>query len=202
MSPSLLRDMQKLSGEHQASVVEAFHSLIVQFAPKSLVFSFSAMKCRLELAALHYNENSGRCQARTKEGRLQYQVRYPKYKRGVHIVQRRQVAATFFWITLHTAYKFATGDISKLHQICHVQTYYTRSLQVPSSKQLSNYVCYNVIFAPGYVDSMMDSVIRISQNEDTDITPLQAEPPPLCASYSKPHKDEAVAVRTTRFKSQ
>ena len=43
----------------------------------------------------------------------------------------------------------------------------------------------------------MVSVIRISQNEDIDITPLQAEPPPLCASYSKPDKGEAVAVHTT-----
>ena len=34
-------------------------------------------------------------------------------------------------------------------------------------------------FAPDYVDSLMDSVIRISQNEDIDTTPLQAEPPPL-----------------------
>ena len=48
----------------------------------------------------------------------------------------------------------------------------------------------------------MDSVIRISQNEDIDITPPQAESPPLCASYSKPDKDEAVAVHTTHFKSQ
>ena len=109
MSKSLLKDIQKLSGEHQTSVVEAFHSLIIQFAPKSIVFSFSAMKCRLELAALHYNENGGRSQARTKDGKLQFKIRYPKYKKGGYIVQRRQTAATygklsFFLEQYHTAF--------------------------------------------------------------------------------------------------
>ena len=114
MSSSLLSDMQKLSGEHQTSVVEAFYSLIVQFAPKSLVFAFSAMKYRLELAALHYNENSGRCQARTKEGKLQYKVRYPKYKRGGHIVQRRQVAATYGGFNI-----FFLDNITHSLQVCN-----------------------------------------------------------------------------------
>ena len=114
MSSSLLSDMQKLSGEHQTSVVEAFYSLIVQFAPKSLVFAFPAMKYRLELAALHYNENSGRCQARTKEGKLQYKVRYPKYKRGGHIVQRRQVAATYGGFNI-----FLLDNITHSLQVCN-----------------------------------------------------------------------------------
>lgn len=95
MNKSLLRDIQKLSGQHQTSVVEAFHSLIIQFAPKSVVFSYAAMRCRLLLAALHYNENAGRAQAKTKGGKLQHKIRYPKYKKGRHIVQQRKCRKTY-----------------------------------------------------------------------------------------------------------
>ena len=94
LNRSLIKDIMKLSGGHQTSVVEAFHSLIIQFAPKSMIFSYSAMKSRLELAALHYNENGGCSQAKRGDGKLQYKIRYPKYKQGGYIVQRRQTKAT------------------------------------------------------------------------------------------------------------
>jgi solute carrier family 8 (sodium/calcium exchanger) len=35
---------------------------------------------RLEVAALHFNENSGRDQAKRKSGTLQFNVAFPKYK--------------------------------------------------------------------------------------------------------------------------
>ena len=34
------------------------------------------------LAGLHYNYNADRKQATTKDGRLQYSIRFPKYKKG------------------------------------------------------------------------------------------------------------------------
>ena len=43
---------------------------------------------RLELAALHFNENSNREQAVTKEGDEQYDVVFPKYKKGGYIVRK------------------------------------------------------------------------------------------------------------------
>lgn len=42
----LSKDIAKLSGEHQTSKVEAFHSLIIQFAPKMYVYSYTGMLCR------------------------------------------------------------------------------------------------------------------------------------------------------------
>ena len=42
----LCKDVAKLSGKHQTSTVEAFHSLIVQFAPKTFVYSYTGLYCR------------------------------------------------------------------------------------------------------------------------------------------------------------
>ncbi|XP_029936759.1 uncharacterized protein LOC115379929 [Myripristis murdjan] len=43
----LLKDIEKLSPHHQTSAIEGFHSLILKFAPKNLVFSFHGMLCRI-----------------------------------------------------------------------------------------------------------------------------------------------------------
>lgn len=43
---SLCKDIAKLSGQHQTCRLEAFHSLIIQFAPKMYIFSFIGMLCR------------------------------------------------------------------------------------------------------------------------------------------------------------
>ncbi|XP_061916723.1 uncharacterized protein LOC133658565 isoform X2 [Entelurus aequoreus] len=75
---SLVKDIAMLSGEHQTSKVEAFHSLIIQFAPKMYVFSYIGMLCRNLLAGLHWNENSSRPIATTQAGAERYAVRYPK----------------------------------------------------------------------------------------------------------------------------
>lgn len=45
----LLADVQKLSPHLQTSAIEAFHSLILQFAPKNVVFSYKGMLCRFVL---------------------------------------------------------------------------------------------------------------------------------------------------------
>ena len=48
----------------------------------------------------------------------------------------------------------------------------------------------------------MENVINItSGQEDVDIAPSAAEPPPMCADYTKPDKQEAIAGFTTRFKA-
>ena len=57
---SLLKDFQNASPYDQTSGVEGYHSVVNHFAPKKYHFSFDGMKSRLLLAAMHYNENSGR----------------------------------------------------------------------------------------------------------------------------------------------
>ena len=43
---ALLKDIGKMSPLHQTSSLEAFHSLILRFAPKNTSFSYIGMKCR------------------------------------------------------------------------------------------------------------------------------------------------------------
>ncbi|XP_077375383.1 uncharacterized protein LOC144017561 isoform X2 [Festucalex cinctus] len=59
-SERVLKDVQKLSPHYQTSSLEAFHDVILRFAPKNVFFPFPGMLCRLYLAALHFNENAGR----------------------------------------------------------------------------------------------------------------------------------------------
>ena len=50
---------------------------------------------RLQLAALHYNENSKRGQAKTKTGEKRYAVHFPKYKKGGYIVRKLLAECTY-----------------------------------------------------------------------------------------------------------
>ncbi|KAK3738660.1 hypothetical protein QZH41_020507 [Actinostola sp. cb2023] len=90
----LLKDIRMLSPEYQTSSLEAFHSLILHFAPKHTGFSFLAMHARVILAAIHYNENSDREQA-TTGGELQYSIRFPKFKKGGYSVRKEKTNATY-----------------------------------------------------------------------------------------------------------
>ena len=49
---------------------------------------------RLQLAALHFNENTNRTQAVTKQGTRRYDVVFPKCKKGGYIVKKILVNAT------------------------------------------------------------------------------------------------------------
>ena len=52
------------------------------------MFTMLYTKCRLQLAALHFNENSNRDQAITKDGEERYEISFPKYKKGGYIVKK------------------------------------------------------------------------------------------------------------------
>jgi solute carrier family 8 (sodium/calcium exchanger) len=98
LSKNIKRDVQRLSPLGQTFSVEGFHSLVNHFAPKMTHFGYCGMLCRLLLAALHYNENAGRKQAVNRDGKLEYQILYPKYKKGDHIVRGIKVASTYNYI--------------------------------------------------------------------------------------------------------
>ena len=46
---ALVADVRKLSTQHQTSNVEVYHSVVIHFAPKLLVFSYEGMVCRYML---------------------------------------------------------------------------------------------------------------------------------------------------------
>ena len=47
LNAALLKDVAKISPHQQTSSIEAFHSLILRFAPKNVVFPYIGMLCRL-----------------------------------------------------------------------------------------------------------------------------------------------------------
>ncbi|XP_030222827.1 uncharacterized protein LOC115551293 [Gadus morhua] len=94
-SKRVLTDVEKLSSKYQTSTLEAFHSVILRFTPKNVVFPFIGMLCRLYLAAMHFNENAGRCQAKTNSGRLRYKLSFPKAKKGAATVKAVKTQRTY-----------------------------------------------------------------------------------------------------------
>nr|XP_055024872.1 uncharacterized protein LOC129414783 isoform X2 [Misgurnus anguillicaudatus] len=94
----VLTDVEKLSSKYQTSTLEAFHNIVIRFTPKNVVFPYIGMLCRLYLAAMHFNENAGRTQARTTSGKLRYKVLFPKAKKGAHTVKAMKTQATYCYI--------------------------------------------------------------------------------------------------------
>jgi len=98
-SKRFVTDMKKLSPLHQTSSVEAFHSLLNQFAPKSAAYSYTGLMVRHMLAAMHYNENSDRNQACTAEGKPRFVLKFPKYKKGSYVVQSVKETPTHNYVS-------------------------------------------------------------------------------------------------------
>ena len=62
-----------------------YHKHILLYIYTSL---FLSPTIRLQLAALHFNENANRKQAVIKEVGDRYNIMFPKYKKGGHIVRK------------------------------------------------------------------------------------------------------------------
>uniref|UniRef100_A0A1A7YS46 Zgc:123060 n=1 Tax=Iconisemion striatum TaxID=60296 RepID=A0A1A7YS46_9TELE len=83
----VLMDVARLSSQCQTSTQEAFHSVVLRFTPRNVFFPFIGRLCRLYLAAMHFNENSSRIQARKTTGKRRYAIHFPKAKKGGHTVK-------------------------------------------------------------------------------------------------------------------
>ncbi|CAG2216805.1 unnamed protein product [Mytilus edulis] len=89
-SKYLLNDLKKLSPVHQTYGLEVYLSLVNQYAPKNTHFFQYAMKARIYIAALHYNENGNRQQAVTKAGILKWKKSYLKQKKESNVLSNRR----------------------------------------------------------------------------------------------------------------
>ncbi|XP_067268180.1 uncharacterized protein [Chanodichthys erythropterus] len=94
MNKRVLSDVKKLSPCDQTSPVESFHKVLLQFAPRNVVFPFTGMLCRLYLAAMHFNENAVRPQ-RTSRAKLLHKLLFPKAKKRGRAVRRVKTQPTF-----------------------------------------------------------------------------------------------------------
>ncbi|CAN8019270.1 unnamed protein product, partial [Ixodes persulcatus] len=94
-SPLFLKDVRQLSPHAQTYGLESFHSVVNRFAPKSTAFSYECMAARTMIAIMHFNENSARLQAETKEGQKQWHVKAPKARKGALTVCSHKTPVTF-----------------------------------------------------------------------------------------------------------
>ena len=86
LNSRLLKDIRMLANFCHTGALEAFHSLLLKYAPKRTEFDYNSMECRLQLAALDHNYNVNRKQATIKQprkgsgavGDARYRTRFSK----------------------------------------------------------------------------------------------------------------------------
>ena len=57
--------------------------------------NITLLRYRLQLAALHFNENAHRDQAVTKQGARRFDIVFPKHKKGGYVVKKVLVNAAY-----------------------------------------------------------------------------------------------------------
>ena len=124
----------------------------------------------LQLAALHFNENSSRDQAVTHDGKERYDINFPKYKKGGYIVRKVTVEAT----------------------------YSKQALQLHSFLGVTVTISYwNVL---DYLDMLIqETVSQLLREADTIRQDTTDVPEPLCSQYKRPEKMSAVRQHQSRF---
>ncbi|CAN8020745.1 unnamed protein product, partial [Ixodes persulcatus] len=98
MARHLLKDIPRLSGGSQTYKLEAFHSLLIHFTPKSSHFSYDGLVARTCMAILHYNANADRKRARTSEGKLRFSLRFPKSRKGEWVLRPVMEAPSYGYV--------------------------------------------------------------------------------------------------------
>ena len=68
MNTRFRKSLPKLTRFQHTGALESFHSLILKYAPKRQHFAYAMQRCRLTIAAIHWNSNVKRAVKRDSEG--------------------------------------------------------------------------------------------------------------------------------------
>ncbi|CAB3980925.1 PREDICTED: uncharacterized protein LOC107342022 [Paramuricea clavata] len=94
---SLVPGIKKASPLEQTSCLEGFHSVLNQFSPKMLSYSYPGMFARHALAVIHFNINLKRY-VKEINGVKQVKLVYPKFKNGEAVVRNVTVKPNFNYV--------------------------------------------------------------------------------------------------------
>ncbi|XP_068747225.1 uncharacterized protein [Montipora capricornis] len=97
-SDSLKKGIIQASPSAQTDCLEGFHSVLNQFAPKIIAYSYLGMYCRHILAALHFNYNLHREDKVNQDDSVSVKVTYPKFKNGEGTVRNRKIEQNFDYV--------------------------------------------------------------------------------------------------------
>lgn len=98
LAPQFLKDVEKISPRYHTSSLEALHSLINKFFPKNVGISPKEVLTRLQIAALHFNENTTQSCTTTSAAELKYSILHPKNKGGNYTARALKTKPTSFYI--------------------------------------------------------------------------------------------------------
>ncbi|XP_044178092.1 uncharacterized protein LOC122960162 [Acropora millepora] len=112
----LLRGIKQASPVQQTSCLEGYHSVVNQFAPKMLAFSYLGILSRTILAALHFNWNLNRDQQKDSQGKTKLRVTYPKFKEGEGTVRECRVKQNYGYVAeiFNTLVTTPRGELKQL----------------------------------------------------------------------------------------
>ncbi|KAK3739297.1 hypothetical protein QZH41_019550, partial [Actinostola sp. cb2023] len=97
-NPSLVKGIKQASPQAQTSCLEGFHSVLNQYSPKMIGYSYPGMLCRHIIASVHFNHNLHRDIRGNEDGTEQVRIVYPKFKNGEATVRNVRVEPNFEYV--------------------------------------------------------------------------------------------------------
>ncbi len=91
----LMNGINQVSPVAQTSCLEGYHSVVNQFAPKMVAYSYKGIYCRTVLAAIHFNNNLRRGVKCKDDGSKRIKIFYPKFKNGEATIKDVRVNQNF-----------------------------------------------------------------------------------------------------------
>ncbi|XP_031551765.1 uncharacterized protein LOC116289030 [Actinia tenebrosa] len=95
---SLVKGIKKASPVCQTSCLEGFHSVVNQYCPKMIGYSYQGMYCRHIIAATHFNHNLQRKVKTSEDGSEKVTIVYPKFRNGEATVRSVRVQPNYDYI--------------------------------------------------------------------------------------------------------